>query len=106
MMIKKVFGNVKFWTSIILFSLFFILISTVPDFFSIFGKENADYIKKEYQKKEEIKKVPALPPLDTVLYDKKMMELANNLPTPKGVGIPTSDKNQNVGTPSKLPKPN
>ena len=49
---------------------------------------------------------PSLPPLDIVAYDKKLLELANNppLPTPKGVGTPTSPitKSESVGA---KPKP-
>ncbi len=62
--------------------LLFIIFSIVPEFF---GAGIVSYKKREVIK-EMIKKVVEhkLPPLDTVLYDKKMLVLANN-PVPKVV---------------------
>ncbi len=60
----------------------------------------------DYQKSDEIMKVieklqpevTPLPPLDTVLYDKKLVEIANNPPQPKPKTITKKDKDGTVTT--------
>jgi hypothetical protein len=78
--IGNMFKSINFWLSVILL-IIVILFFTIPEFLgSQVLNEKKDVIG-------EIKKVllnePAFPPpLDTLAYDKKMLELANNPPDP------------------------
>src|SRR3989339_1947612 len=75
--IKSTFVSTYFW-----FFVFLLLILAsffvAPEFFST---KISNEIKNIIAKPEE-NKIPILPPLDTVAYDKKLNELANN-PPPK-----------------------
>ena len=72
-----------------LFALFFLF----PEFFgSVFSYSKGDQIANVVQVEDE-PTVPVIPPLDTVAYDKKLEEIANN-PIPKVVA-PKKDKDGN-----------
>ncbi len=97
----------RFWLFVIFLSLIFVFF---PDFFAT---------KISYEKNVEGNKsttdliMPILLPLDTVAYDKKMLELANN-PPPKGpttkiVSIKNKDGTMTKSTvivPAPTPPPN
>jgi len=75
--IKSTFASTYFWFFVFLLLIlasFFI----APEFFST---KISNEIKNIIAKSEE-NKIPILPPLDTVAYDKKLNELANNPPDP------------------------
>ena len=75
--IKSTFASTYFWFFVFLLLIlasFFI----APEFFST---KISNEIKNIKAKSEE-NKIPILPPLDTVAYDKKLNELANNPPDP------------------------
>ena len=75
--IKSTFASTYFWFFVFLLLIlasFFI----APEFFST---KISNEIKNIIAKSEE-NKIPILPPLDTMAYDKKLNELANNPPDP------------------------
>lgn len=78
-LIKKMLKSIKFW---IFISVLFIVVILFfnPHFLGgqIFYQDEISALKKNINDKI----IPALPPLDTVAYDKKINELANNLPPP------------------------
>ena len=75
--IKSTFVSTYFWFFVFLL---FVLVSffIAPEFFST---KISNEIKNIIAKSEE-NKIPILPPLDTMTYDKKLIELANNPPDP------------------------
>src|SRR3989344_1615706 len=75
--IKRTFGSTHCWFFVFLL---FVLVSffIAPEFFST---KISNEIKNIIEKSEE-NKIPILPPLDTMTYDKKLIELANNPPDP------------------------
>ena len=75
--IKSTFGNTYFWFFVFLL-LILISFFVAPEFFST---KISNEIKNIIAKSEE-NKIPILPPLDTIAYDKKLEELANNPPDP------------------------
>lgn len=97
---KSVFGSAYFIFFVFLLFLLF-LFFIIPEIFS-----NQIYQVKNGEIVGSIKQIlaPALPPLDTVAYDKKLDELANN-PPPKIVE-PKIDPETNEPIPLPLPKPN
>lgn len=91
--------NSHFWLLVSFLLLLFAILSLFPEFFGgviSYSKDNQIINITEPEK-------PIIPPLDTVLYDKKLEELANN-PVPKIVP-PKFDENGNE-IPPPLPKPN
>src|SRR3989339_575531 len=94
--IKSTFVSTYFW-----FFVFLLLILAsffvAPEFFST---KISNEIKNIIAKPEE-NKIPILPPLDTVAYDKKLNELANN-PLPV-IPVVKKDKNGNTITPIETP---
>ena len=76
-------------------------------FFSDIFSSGVSYSKDNLEIKEEKKKMPIIPPLNVALYEQKLNELANNLPTPPAdktaqagrIGTPVSE---NVGA---IPSP-
>ena len=97
---KNKITKTHFWLSVILL-LVVVLFFTVPEILS------SKILNEDGNVINEIKKIlsiPVLPPLDTVAYDKKMDELANN-PVPKVVQ-PKIDPKTNKPIPPPPPKPN
>ena len=76
---KSMFNVAHFGLFASLLSAFFVLFFLFPEFFA----SGVSYVR-DSEAINSIKKIikPDLPPLDTVLYDKKINELANN-PSPK-----------------------
>ncbi len=74
-------------------------------YFPEFSGSKLSYIQGEVIKKEKEKeKVPKYPPLDTVLYDQKLLELANN-PPPKETIPGTVPENNSPIVPEPVPPP-
>ncbi len=77
--IKNIFSNTHFGFFLILIILVLISFFVAPEFF---GDEVFNEIKEEIKEIKKVSSAPALLPLDTVAYDKKLNELANNPPDP------------------------
>jgi len=77
--IKNIFSNTHFGFFLILIILVVISFFIAPEFF---GDEVFNEIKEEIKEIKKVSSAPALLPLDTVAYDKKLNELANNPPDP------------------------
>lgn len=90
----------KVWIFLTILIFLFILFSVFPECFS-----SATFYQTINTGQPEIKLVPVIPPLDTIAYDKKINELANN-PIPKVV-VPKKDKDGNeIPVPVTSPKIN
>lgn len=87
--LKNIFINSHFRFFLIILFLLTILFFSFPEFFSsaISYPPKDDLIDEEINQKtlnnEQKVNVATFPPLDTVAYDRKMLELANNPPPPK-----------------------
>src|SRR3989344_769320 len=106
MKMKKILSKIKNTSKIVhllwgLFVVFILLFIFVPGFLSSSVSYTAGILVQDEKKSKKSE----LPPLDKVLYDLKLPELANNLPMSgpagSGTGIPTSSGN--VGTPVPVP---
>ncbi len=90
--------------------IFFILFFTFPEFWSSGMTYDSNAPVKETTKKEKEKKIPKILPLDKVLYDKKLNELANNpppkAPTTKIVKNPETGIEETVSVPPPPSPPN
>jgi hypothetical protein len=86
------------WFFLVLPIFVFILFFVFPEFFGSISYKKIDQKENVFAQEEKQKElaVPAFPPLDTVAYDKKVKELANNPPDPivfETVKTVTKDKN-------------
>jgi len=98
--------NKRIWIFLIvlLFSLF-ILFFVFPEFFGSVVSYSQNSQAMNVTQTEDKINVPVIPPLDTVAYDKKLNEIANN-PIPKVV-VPKKDKDgKEIPVPAVPPKPN
>lgn len=97
--IKNTSGSTHFYILIVFLLTFIILFFFFPELIS----SSISYKKGMEIIKEEKSKIPSLPPLDTLAYDQKINELANN-PVPEVI-IPQKDKNGKE-VPLPPPRPN
>ncbi len=106
---KRIQNTTQFWVVIIFTFIAFLLLFVAPATVSNISYEKGQSDEKESKSifsfiKEEDKKEDTIPPLDTVLYDQKLEELANNkvLPVPppkyneKGELIPPPPTKPNI----------
>jgi len=77
--IENIFSNTHFGFFLILIILVLISFFVAPEFF---GSEVFNEMKEEIKEIKKVSSAPVLVPLDTVAYDKKLNELANNPPDP------------------------
>lgn len=96
------------WFLLVLILLVFILFFVFPEFLGKVyypSKEGGAGKKSDEQVKQEKYVAPILPPLDTVAYDKKMLELANNPPDPIIFNtVKTIEKDKNGKSITKINK--
>ena len=83
------------------FLIFIILLCLVLGYFYFFSDFFSSIISYSSEKIEDIKKIPVISPLDVAAYDKKLNELANNLPIP--VPPVQYDAEGNPITPTETP---
>ena len=102
---KSTFSDTYFWLILILLFLLFILFYLAPNFLGSKGVYLSGV--SEITKVEEKPAIAVIPPLDTVAYDKKLNELANNPPDPivyEIVKTVEKDKNgKSVNKATKVP---
>jgi hypothetical protein len=107
--------NKKVWIFLIIAASLAVLFSLFPEFFSSItlypprlGEAGQKTSQAENTAQPEIKSAPAIPlipPLDTVAYDKKLNEIANNPPDPIVYNtVKTIEKDKNGKSVTKITK--
>ena len=100
--LKLFFQSPHFRLAAVLVFSFLVLFFSFPEFFS-----SAFSYKKGDTLNSIVKKIfaPVIPPLDTVAYDKKLNELANNPPLPTPLPTSVGEEGTEISKPNVPPPP-
>ena len=110
--IKSTVNSTHFWVFIGPLFLLFILFFAFPEFFSsaVYYPPKADEASKKGDQNVSVNKINAFQPIDPALYDKKILELANNppakKPTTKIIKDPKTGKETTITIEPKPAPPN